>query len=503
MLSFVSLPVELLRSRPRAVLWTAVLAQAALWLVVPAFFYASPPGQVADILAVGHRFPLGGAFGPPLAFWPAEIAFRLLGLFGIYLLSQICVVVTFAAVFALGRAIVGESHAAIAVVLMSAMAVFAMPSPEFGPAVLTMPLWALLLLHAWQAIGQGRSRAWLFMGVEVGLLVLASYTNLFLIALLFGFIVSQPQGRAQFTSVEPFVGGLLAVAVLFPHLIWLDRDGVTPALPSGVVSYATSWGRLMLVAAAAHLGLALLVLLMAGLPGADRRAAPEIARKPVSAEARRFIYFFALAPLSATLLFALTPSRAIAVTVAPLLVLSGLAAVMLLGERIRIVHQWLVGPAWLGVLAVPALIVAVALAVAPALTGASFQVLLPSGEMGRFFAGSFERRTGRPLPIVTGDPQLASLVAMGAPSRPDLYLPATPALAPWATREAVDEKGAVIVWRATGTRGLPPADIAASFPGIVAEVPQAFEQRLQRWGQPARIGWAVIRPRGPAQPPAK
>ena len=32
--------------------------------------------------------------------------------------------------------------------------------------------------------------------------------------------------------------------------------------------------------------------------------------------------------------------------------------------------------------------------------------------MGRFFAESFERRTGRPLEIVAGDPHLAALIAL-------------------------------------------------------------------------------------------
>ena len=55
------------------------------------------------MLAIGHEFQLGTDFGPPLAFWLAEIAYRIAGMFGVYLLSQLCVVVTFWAVFALGR----------------------------------------------------------------------------------------------------------------------------------------------------------------------------------------------------------------------------------------------------------------------------------------------------------------------------------------------------------------------------------------------------------------
>src|SRR5438034_8891748 len=93
---YVSIVVELLRSRPSLAVWLAALMQALLWLLVPSLFYAAPPGDVPMVLAVGHEFQLGTDLGPPLAFWLAEIAFVLAGrsVVGVYLLSQVCVVVT-------------------------------------------------------------------------------------------------------------------------------------------------------------------------------------------------------------------------------------------------------------------------------------------------------------------------------------------------------------------------------------------------------------------------
>ena len=80
----------------------------------------------------------------------------LAGLFGVYALSQICVVATYWCVFALGRAIVGPAHAAIAVLLMVGISLFTVPTPDFGPPILAMALWAVVLLHYWQAVMQGR-----------------------------------------------------------------------------------------------------------------------------------------------------------------------------------------------------------------------------------------------------------------------------------------------------------------------------------------------------------
>src|SRR5258708_21941529 len=85
---FTSLIVELIRARPRLVVWLVVLLQAALWLILPLLLYRSPPGELSTVLAYGREYQVGTALGPPLAFWLADIAFRLSGdhMFGVYLL---------------------------------------------------------------------------------------------------------------------------------------------------------------------------------------------------------------------------------------------------------------------------------------------------------------------------------------------------------------------------------------------------------------------------------
>src|ERR1043165_7213069 len=91
----VSLILELLRARPVLMFWVATLAQATLWTLVPVLFYAAPPGEVPLVLAVGHEWLAGSPYGPPLAYWLAEVAFTLAGVLGVYVLSQLCVVFTY------------------------------------------------------------------------------------------------------------------------------------------------------------------------------------------------------------------------------------------------------------------------------------------------------------------------------------------------------------------------------------------------------------------------
>src|SRR5512139_624958 len=174
---YVSLLIEFLRGRPAVVFWTVALTQAALWTIIPALFYSAPPGEVPLLLAIGHEFVLGSYLGPPLAFWLGEIAFRAAGTFGLYLLAQACIVLAYWAVFTLGRAIVGTRHAVLAVLLMVGIAA-SVPSPDFGPAILAAPLWALALLYYWRALGERRRGYWFLLALLLGLLMLASYTGL-------------------------------------------------------------------------------------------------------------------------------------------------------------------------------------------------------------------------------------------------------------------------------------------------------------------------------------
>ncbi len=101
---------------------------------------------------------------------------------------------------------------------------------------------------------------------------------------------------------------------------------------------------------------------------------------------------------------------------------------------------------------------------------------------------------GRRLQIVSGDPRTAALVALGAPSRPSVYLYATPERSPWVTADTIKSKGAIVVWPTTDTSGTPPAAIKERFPDLVPEVPRAFERSVQGRLPLVRIGWGLIRP---------
>ncbi|MFZ0237243.1 MAG: glycosyltransferase family 39 protein, partial [Xanthobacteraceae bacterium] len=362
---FVPLYLELLRSRPQLMYWFAALTQAFIWLVVPTVFYFAPPGDLAQLLAIGHEFRLASGVGPPLAYWLGEIAFRIAGLFGVYLLSQLCVVVTYWCVFALGRALLGPAHAAIAVLLMIGIALLTVPTPDFGPAILAMALWAVTLLRYWQAVVQGNKRSWYVAGAAAALIFLTTDAALILLGALAAFTVLTERGRAALQSTEPWIVAVALVFFLFLHLLWLEglADGLVPILQtlrraaSGGDNTVT-WLRILIALALAHAGLVILVVLAVGWPQSRATPAPPLQRQPVDAFAGTFVKVLAVVPaLLATVIAVIIGRPAPIGGAAPLVVLSGLAVVMAAGDSIALYHQRVLGFAWTGLLLVPALFV--------------------------------------------------------------------------------------------------------------------------------------------------
>lgn len=501
---FTSLIVELVRARPRLVIWAVILLQALLWLMVSLLFYRSPPSDVATLLAFGREYQVGTDSGPPLAFWLGDIVFRLFGhhLFGVYLLAETCFVVTMWALFELGGAVVGRQHAALAVLLTATITAFGFPGLEFSPAVLARPLWALVLLHAWRAVGQRRGNAWFALSIEAGLLLLTTHAAVLLLALLFGFFAVTERGRRALRSPDPWFALAVMIVLVLPYLAWLVRAGamVTPLLPppDQWTGRGLRWGEGLLSLLVAMFGLLLLVALNSVRWSARPDDDPVVFRPPTDPFARLFVLFFALTPpLATSFVTALLGLDQIIGGTGTSLMLMGLAVVMLGGDLIALRRQELLRTIWTLAILAPAAAVLLSIFVQPWTASAEVPTLLPSRDIGRFFNDSYERRTGQPLRAVAGDAELAGLIGFAAKDRPHLFLDAAPARTPWLTMDQFRAGGGLVVWRAADTAGTPPEDIARRFPNLAPEVPRAFDRLVNGRHGPLRVGWAILRPAAP------
>jgi len=500
---FTSLVIELIRARPKLVVWLVVVLQAILWLLVSLLIYRSPPGDLATVVAVGREYRVGTDLGPPLAFWLADVAFRAAGnhMFGVYLLAQICSIWTFWTLYLLARAIVGVQQAVLAVLLTMTVLAFSAPGLEFGPLVLARPIWALLLLHSWQLIGQNRHNAWFAWSIEAGLLLLTSSAAILLLAFVVGFALMTARGRRILMSFDALFALLVIAVLALPYLIWLIRADA-PVLPhwpavAGLGGRALYGVELLGGLLLACLGIAIVSTFNSGWFDRAQEEAPVIFRPPVDPAARHFVYFFAFAPaLAGCLISGLYGLDHVVGGAGIVLLMSGLAAIVACGDLIHLRRQQILRTVWAAMILAPAVGVVAASVFVPWTASGEVITSLPTVAIGHFFDDSFERRTNRRLTAVSGDMRLATLISL-SPARPHLFLASTPERTPWLNLDKFNQTGGVVVWRASDTEGRPPPDIAKLFPGLAPEVPQTFD-RLVNGRQPLlRIGWGIVRPKTP------
>ena len=149
--------------------------------------------------------------------------------------------------------------------------------------------------------------------------------------------------------------GIALVCFLFLHVFWLGEPGarLLPALERLRVAEAAggnmaAWLRLLGGLVIAHAGLGILVVLASGWPRVYGKA-PVFTGAPIEPFARTYVTTFAFAPaLAATIAAVLFGERLPIGGFAPLLVLSGLAVIVAVGERITLHHPRIVGYAWAG-----------------------------------------------------------------------------------------------------------------------------------------------------------
>jgi hypothetical protein len=284
-------------------------------------------------------------------------------------------------------------------------------------------------------------------------------------------------------------------------VIWLIRAD-TLASPSwpGIADLGERvlhWAELLGGLLVAISGIVLLVVLNSGRFARNPEEAPIIFRPPVDPLARDFVYFFAVGPaLAASLISGLFNLDRVVGGPGIALLMSGLAVIVATGDLVHLRHQRLLRSVWAAAVVAPALAVTLSALILPWTGSTEVATALPATAIAHFFGDNFERRTNQRLRAVTGDAQLATLISLDA-GRPHLLLDAAPERTPWLSLAKFKETGGVVVWRASDTVGTPPADIAQRFPGLVPEVPRAFEWPVTGRQPLLRIGWAIVRPKTP------
>lgn len=244
---------------------------------------------------------------PPMVAWLIWAATRLFGdvEFGVRFGAYLCWLVAAAFCFRLTQELYGKTAAVIAVLLLATLPFFFAIGLVMTPDAPLTAAWAGALFYLARALLQGRGRAWLGVGVCLGLGMLSKYTIALLGPAALLFMAMHPAARTWLRRAAPYQAVLIAAALFMPVIVWnAQNDWASFAFQgSRRVSGALRFSLPEL------LGSALLLLSPVGFVAAAKAMMPRAIPSPDGPpriDARSlFVLIFTVVPLAVFVLFSL------------------------------------------------------------------------------------------------------------------------------------------------------------------------------------------------------
>ena len=481
-----------------------VISLCLLWALVPSLTFPNPPLDVVEGFAWGREMALGYTKHPPMQAWLLELSYRLTAgqTFGGYWLSQISLGLGYWCIWTLSRRLgLAPWQSFWSVVLTSATFYFTMPTPEFNPNILQIPVWAGLILFFHRALDKGHLLDWIVLGL---IAAFGLYTKYF-VALIIGTIglyaLVFPTARRCLATPGPWMAASLCLLLTFPHALWLvETDFLTLKYAAGRSQSAeTALGHLFnpLNFLGAQIGnhAGLLLTLLAGLSFSRLKTAKQavLDRSATSGPQNdRFLIWFAVLPLAILLLAsAATGNEFEHMWGTPLFVLSGIMAVSLLHLPDRWTYPKRAFAAACTIQLIFLGIIFGQAVLEPLWKTKYTRLHYPGRVIAEKLTAEWQNQTGGDLAYVAGDMWSASNVSLHAQSRPSMFYLHDLELSPWVDINDVQTKGVLLVWR--GERKTPPEELARFYPGLARD--GTFSVPAFSYGTipPVIVNWSIIK----------
>ena len=200
-----------------------------LWILIPSLTNNNLPLDTIEALAWGSNLDWGFNKHPPMSAFFVEVFFKIFGAqdWAYYFLSQICIIISFIAVFKLAEDFFENNiFSLFSVLLLEGVYFYNFTTPEFNVNVCLMPFWALTVLYLWRGIKNDKITDWLLFGLFAGFGFLSKYLFIYLgLAVDIFLIYILYKKKINFKCIISLIPFLI---VLLPHLIWLtENDYVT------------------------------------------------------------------------------------------------------------------------------------------------------------------------------------------------------------------------------------------------------------------------------------
>jgi hypothetical protein len=496
--------VALACRRPETVLAVVLGLHLVVWTVLPILVCPNLQLDLAEDLALGKEWQLGYWKHPPLPWWIADLAYRVVpDVRVVYVLGPLSAVVAMYFVWRLAREVIEPRTALIAVLALEGIHFFNFSVPKFAHDHTLLFLWPLTAWLFWRALVHGRAVYWMVAGVSLALCFWSKYAAFAFAATLALFLLFDPTARRAWQTPGPYLMAATFLVVLAPHLWWLVDADFPPFryIEARAVS-ATRWYQyltfpLQWIAGQILFLLPAIGLLALLLPGGDAGLKPG----GRDAFARRYVTALALGPFTVTTIAALLLGRLpIAMWGFALWSFAPLAALMWFRPEPRRLAAFARG-FLIVFLGMPLAYAAVEL-FEPLVRDRPKATQFPGKLLAETITRRWREQTGSPLRYVggaevgTGPGEFAAnTVAVYSPDRPHVIVHGNPELSPWSDMAVGERRGAVLVWEPRPGDTRLPENLRATFPRAELQPPLALPRQTLRTVTPAIVHYAFVPPR--------
>ena len=202
-----------------------ITSHLIIWTLIPALTNNNLPLDTIEALAWGSNLDWGFNKHPPMSAFLVEIFYKIFGAqdWAYYLLSQICVIISFFVVFKFAEDFFDNKVLCLlSVLLLEGIYFYNYTTPEFNVNVCLMPFWTLTVLYLWKGFKDNKIIDWLLVGLFSGFGFLSKYLFIYLgLAMDIFLIYMIYKRKLDFKCMLSLIPFLI---VLLPHLIWLTEN---------------------------------------------------------------------------------------------------------------------------------------------------------------------------------------------------------------------------------------------------------------------------------------
>lgn len=159
---------------------------------------------------------------PPMVAWTIKLFISLLGNteFGVRAGAFLFWFVTAFYTYRLTREIFGRAIASRAFVLVAILPVYFFGGLFISPDAPLMAFWSMATYYAHRALAADDKRAWLGLGIAVGLGAISKYSIALLGLAIVLFVLGNRESRKWLSRPEPYVAVTIALLLFSPVIIW-------------------------------------------------------------------------------------------------------------------------------------------------------------------------------------------------------------------------------------------------------------------------------------------